>query len=266
MTGAVDCLTRLRQSGRGKGTTIDETTTDTADSPDTAGTTFTGADVMAWFDSDDAERQARRLAARRGLGGYDALSQNVLADARVSVWNRMRSSEPLRVDNPAGYGTQVIRSVLRQLAEGRDGPIDLVGDHGALERTAAPGGTSGEWFPASVASFADTAGDDVRVILEQLGDDRAWVSSASLTYLTLVMEPTARPDDAPWPRSGSTEDQARCWPGLWYAGERDLFDEGVDTRDRVRIRRTRARRIAAVLDRVRRAESTYQLEFRGDRG
>ncbi len=249
-----DCHTHLRHSSRGKGTIINETTT---------GATFTGADVMDWFDTDDAERQARRLAARRGLGGYDAMSRNVLSDARVSVWNRLRSTEPLQVDNPAGYGTQVIRSVLRQLSEGRDGPVDLVDDERALERAAAPDDAASGWSPTSPESFTDISGDDVRVFLEQLSDDRAWVTSASLTSLTLLQEPGARPDGAPWPQAGSTPEQARCWPALWFAGERDLFDAGVDAKDRARLRKVRSRRIQIVLDRVQRAYVTYRVERGG---
>lgn len=244
---------------RGKGTIIkDATTTTTDDAPD--GASFSGDDVLAWLGTDDARRQARRLARRRGLSGYDAMGDNVIAEAQLAVWNRMQSDRPMRVDRPAAYGTVVIRSVLRQLAAGRDGPVELDRDPDVVGRVAQPE-AEGLTRAAQVSS-ADTTGDDVRLHLERLADDRPWVTSAALTYLILLMEPTARPDDAPWPRSGSTGDQARCWPGLWYAGEHELFDDGVDAADRARIRRTRARRIQVVLDRVQRAFALRALELR----
>ena len=246
---------------RGKGKTIkDSSTTDAT----TTGSVFTGDDVLAWLGTDDARRQASRLARRRGLGGYDAMTQNVIADAQVAVWQRMRSDRPLHVERPAAYGTKVIRSVLRQMAEGRDGPAELLDDPDAIERVKEPSSTDDMWTAAG--SIADTSGDDVRLHLEQLDDDRPWAASAALSYLTLLMEPTARPDDAPWPQSGSTDEQARCWPGLWYAGERELFDHGVDAADRARIRRTRARRIQVVLDRMQRAFALHALELRSEVG
>ena len=255
--GPTRCHTLLRQSVRGKGKLINDTTTAAP-----IGTAFTGDDVLAWLGTDDARRQAHTLARRRGLTGYDAMTQNVLAEARIAVWHRMQTEPPLRVRRPGGYGTTVIRSVLRQMAEGRDGPVRLVDDPDAIGRVPQPGGADRAW--AGLGPTADTSGDDVRMHLERLDDDRPWVTSAALTYLTLLMEPTARPDDAPWPRSGSNEEQSRCWPGLWYAGERELFDDGNDAADRARIRRTRARRINVVLDRVQRALALHALELRSD--
>ncbi len=244
---------------RGKGKTITHSTTTDATS---SGASFTGDDVLAWLGTDDARRQASRLARRRGLRGYDAMTQNVIAEAQIAVWHRMQSDRALHVDRPAAYGTTVIRSVLRQMAEGRDGPVRPVDDPDAIGRVPQPDDTDRVW--AGLVPIADTSGDDVRVHLERLDDDRPWVTSAALTYLILLMEPTARPEDAPWPVAGAKEDQARCWPGLWYAGERELFDGGVDPADRARIRRTRARRIQVVLDRVQRAFTLHALELRSD--
>lgn len=254
---------------RGKGkiitdsSTTDSSTTDaTTTDATTTGSSFTGDDVLAWLGTEDARRQASRLARRRGLGGYDAIAQNVIADAKVAVWHRMRSDRPLRVERPGAYGTKVIRSVLRQMAEGRDGPVELLDAPDVIERVADPAVTDD--LRAAVGTIADTSGDDVRLHLEQLDDDRPWAASATLTYLTLLMEPTACPDDAPWPKSGATDDQARCWPGLWYAGERELFDDGVDAADRARIRRTRARRIQVVLDRMQQAFALHALGLRSN--
>jgi hypothetical protein len=239
---------------RGKGDIISDTATDAA---------FTGNDVLAWLDTDDAAAQARRLVRHRGFTGYDVMTHNVLAEARVAVWQRLRSDEPLHVERPGAYGTQVLRSVLRQIAEGRDGRVRLVDDPDEFDRGAPVDGADATW--TGDAPLADTAGDDVRVHLERLADDRAWLTSAALTHLTLLVEPTARPDDAPWPTSGATEQQARCWPGLWYAGERELFDGGADAWSRTNIRRTRARRIALVLDRVRAALDLHAVELHASR-
>ncbi len=234
---------------RGKGDIISDTTTDAA---------FTGDDVLAWLDTDDAASQARRLARHRGFSGYDAMTQNVIAEARVAVWHRLQSDQPLHVERPGAYGTGVLRSVLRQIAEGRDGRVRLVDDPDAFDRSTHTAGTDDASTDRSL--FADTTGDEVRVHLERLADERPWLTSAALTHLTLLLEPTARPDGAPWPASGSTEQQARCWPGLWYAGERELFDEGVDASDRARIRKTRSRRIAMVLDRVQKSLDLYATD------
>lgn len=112
------------------------------------------------------------------------------------------------------------------MAEGRDGPVGLLDDPDAIERAKEPASTDDRWTAAG--SIADTSGDDVRLYLEQLDDDRPWAASAALTYLTLLMEPTARPDDAPRPKSGRHRRPGPLLAGLWYAGERELFDDGVD--------------------------------------
>ena len=166
---------------RGKGKIIKHSTTTDATS---SGASFTGDDVLAWLGTDDARRQASRLARRRGLRGYDAMTQNVIAEARIAVWHRMQSDRALRVERPAAYGTTVIRSVLRQMAEGRDGPVRLVDDPDAIGRVPQPDDTDRAW--AGLVPIADTSGDDVRVHLERLDDDRPWVTSAALTYLILL--------------------------------------------------------------------------------
>lgn len=225
---------------------------------------------MAWLDSDDAVAQVRRLARRRGLGGYDAMPQNVLAEARLSVWNRLQSSAPLHVTTPGGYGSMVIRSVLRRLAEGRDGPAPLgLGSDAGVDAVDPEGDPAAQVVgdpPEPRIELSASAGDELRLLLEQSDDGRPWVTSAALSYLILLVDPDARPEGVPWPQAGATQAHARCWPALWFAGVRDVFDEATDARDAARIRRTRARRIAVVLDRVERALANYRMELEPDHG
>jgi hypothetical protein len=208
--------------------------------------------VLDWLGTPDAARQAARLAARWGLTGYDALVDNVLAEARVALWQRMRSDRPLRVDNAAGYGTAVIRSVLRHASRGRTDDVPLEDTHPSAALGAELDG--------------DAAADGVRVHLEQLDDGRPWVTAAALGALVLLVDPDAVPPGSPWPRAGAREDQARCWPALWFAGERDLFDGVDDARADARIRRTRARHIAVVTERLQQALARCALELRAGAG
>ncbi|MEI2640231.1 MAG: hypothetical protein V9F03_14745 [Microthrixaceae bacterium] len=84
--------------------------------------------------------------------------------------------------------------------------------------------------------------DDVRALIETRRL-RPIVTSAMLSYLIFLMFPDAVPVDAPQPASGARPDQARVWPALWMAGERELFTEPSSGA----LRRRRARRIGEVL-------------------
>jgi hypothetical protein len=172
---------------------------------------------------------------------------DVLADAVVAVLHRMRSPRPLVVDTPAAYGTAAIRSAVRRLAQDRSASVE--GDRHLLDEVGR--GTAQEPDRADV-----TAGDDLRVMVEAAGG-RAWVTSAALAWVTFAMYPAALPSGLPRPRAGAREDQARCWPALWLAGERDLFPD--DHGDDAAQRRTRARRIAAVLERLEQAHARLRL-------
>lgn len=197
-------------------------------------TVHTGHDVIDWLRTDDAERQAARLARRARLGGYDGLAENLVADAQVAMLERMASSTPLEVRNPAGYGTVVIKRMLRDLLRDRDRVQEYPEDDEP--------GAMGAW--GADADGGPTEHDGIRVAIEQLGDARLWLTSATLTYLTLALHPSARPDDAPWPKAGAAPDQARGWPALWIAGVRHLFDEAPDPTGA--RRQERSRRIASV--------------------
>lgn len=215
--------------------------------------------VLAWLSTPDARAQASRLARRRQLGGYDGDPGRVLDDATVEVWLRLARG-PLDVDNPAAYGTRVIQSVLRRDSAGRD---DLIGlhDDDLVDGPDAGGGDGGgdpTRGPAGPSEVAVAPEDDLREALDRLADSRPWLTAAALGWLALAGTDT-RPEGAPWPQGGSTLPQARCWPALWFAGEHDLFEAPLDAADGARIRRTRARRIDAVLRRIEAAAAVTRL-------
>lgn len=189
----------------------------------------TASDVVDWLVSAEAAAAARRSLRRCGFRATPDLVDDVVADAAVAVASRMRSG-PLVVDNPGAYGTVVIRNVVNGMARGGDVSLEEVEDQ------AAPTG--------------DHQGLDleqVRCAIES-GASPPWLTSASLTYLTYSMHPSAVPPGAPMPLAGARPDQATAWPALWFAGMRDLFpDDDGDPR-----RRTRARRVVDVVANVRR--------------
>ena len=69
-----------------------------------------GDDVLDWLRSVDARRLARRRLRSAGLPASPDHVADVLGDATVSVWRRMRRPEPLVVDTPAAYGATVVRN------------------------------------------------------------------------------------------------------------------------------------------------------------
>lgn len=189
----------------------------------------TATDVVEWLVSAEAAAAARRSLRRCGFHAAPELVEDVVADAALAVAARIRSGS-LVLDNPAAYGTVVIRNVVNAMARGADVPLDEVEDQAA---------------PAE--DHPDLDIDQVRCAIEA-GGDPPWLTSASLTYLTYSMHPSAVPRGAPTPLAGARPDQATAWPALWFAGMRDLFpgDDG-DPR-----RRTRARRVVDVIGNVRR--------------
>jgi len=211
--------------------------------------------VLAWLSTREAREQAGRLAHRRRLGGHDGHREGILDDARGEVWLRLARG-PLEVENPAAYGTRVIQSVLRQLSAGREELIGLPGDD--LAGTALDAGPDAGDPPVGPTATAVAPEDDLRDALDLLADSCPWLTSAALGWLALAGTDT-RPAGAPWPQAGSPPQQARCWPALWFAGERGLFDEPVDAADGARIRRTRARRIGRVLGRIEAAAAVTRL-------
>lgn len=191
--------------------------------------TASGHQVLEWLGSAEAHTVARRQLQRSGFGRGVDLAADVVADAQVGILKRMRSSTPFTAENPAAYGTRVIQNVVKHLVRGDVVHLEDFDEHDAPE-------------PPPVDR---TMADDVRVRLEQ-ADAPAWLTSAALAWVCLVMFPDAVPDSAPAPAAGARPDQALVWPALWFAGERDLFPVGGSDP----AKRKRARRIEAVREHV----------------
>jgi hypothetical protein len=196
--------------------------------------------VVAWLGTGDARRAAGRLAARYRLAGWDAAPENVVAEAQVRVWQRLRSDRPLVVESPAAYGTAVIRSVLVALVRARaraDAELPA-----SVARRAEP----------EPADDRDGAGYSVGELRDAVAavpaTGRPWLVDAALAYVDLTVGDRHPTPSAPQPRAGATPAQARAWAALWHAGQRDLFP-GPDGDPR----RRRARRVRSVLRHVRAA-------------
>lgn len=209
-----------------------------------------GDDVLDWLRGDEARAVARRWVHRRQIPGGDATVDDVLADASVSMLVHVERHPSAVYDRPAAYGTTLIRNTSLQLLRGRSPGIETW-----LDPDADP--------PERPTEAIDpTAADGVRVTLERAGSSEPWVTSAALSYLTLMLHPNDRPDGLPSPAAGSDERHARCWPALWIAGERAWFPSVVPGDDDTgNVRRTRARRIAKVLNRVDLAFETARREM-----
>lgn len=200
-----------------------------------------GTRVLEWLASDEARQAARGYLRRAAFPPTAELVDDVVGDATLNGVKR-QASNPLTVANPAAYGTTVIRNVVHGLTRHE---IDYLADEGELE---------GE--PMVGDPFDDPAADDVRVIIERVASS-PWLTAAALTYLTLLMHPTAVPDHAPAPKAGSRPDQARAWPALWFAGHRDLFPDPCPER----VRRRRGRYITELLGLLADVFAEYRLEL-----
>lgn len=187
-----------------------------------------GTLTLVWLASPEARSAARARLTRRGLPTSDSLIDDVIGDASLGVV-KQRSRGRMSIDNPAAYGSTVIKNVVHRLVRRETDSLDDVPE---------PMVHNDETLDASAA-------DDVRVLLASKVSP-SWLTSAALTYLTILMHPTAVPEHAPAPISGARPDQANVWPALWVAGLRDLFPDPCPDK----VRRRRARHIAQVLDHV----------------
>lgn len=216
----------------------------------------TGDDILAWLQTDDARRTALAALRRyRTLARQQhELVDDVLNDAALNVLERMQHT--LEVESAPAYGNTVIANVVNNLVRGRPGE-----SHADVE-------LGPDTDVEDVIVLMDpTGGDDVRAVIEQRGDHRHWLTSATLTYLTISMFPDARPAHAPWPEAGARPDQARCWPAIWLSGRRDVFpDARDDVRERNRKAQARARLIRQVLEHFASASAQWTIDTRGTHG
>lgn len=198
------------------------------------------AAVLDWLASEEASRLARKRLTLTGFGDRPDLVEDVLSDATVAVMKRAGSSTPFEVDNPAAYGTRVVQNVVKRLGRGDVLYLEDLG-----EQPSEP-------EPVVDREFAD----DLRVLVEH-GYAETWLDSAVLACICLIMFPDRFPEGSPAPLAGARPDQARVWPALWFAGERDLFpNDGSDPQ-----KRKRARRIAKVQEQLADTWARYRAEL-----
>jgi len=200
--------------------------------------------ALDWLASPPAFRYAMKQLRLAGFTDAEWLAPDVVADAGVRVIRRFKPGDGSLVDNPEAYATTVVRNTVRNLARGEAVGFDDLD----------PELTAEEWNPLSEA---DDSGDELRVVLEQLSAE-PWLTSAALACVCFIGHPDAIPEDAPSPKAGAKPEQARVWPALWFAGQRDLFPDGRTDP----CKRTRARRIEKVLNHL---EDAY-ARFIADRG
>lgn len=99
--------------------------------------------------------------------------------------------------------------------------------------------------------------DRLRTALEGSGA-KPWVVSAALAAFTMSAFHDVDTGKAPKPEAGATPEQARLWPSLWFAGERELFAiDGAGSSPA--LRRKRARRMQEVLNLMLEARSRCDL-------
>jgi hypothetical protein len=135
---------------------------------------------------------------------------DLISDTRTRIWLRLaRNPDGLDAKNPAGYCVQVMKNLIRDALQGqrREHLTDID------PRVDQP-------FVADVDGD-DSSIDQLRIALEDLAEPPVWVTAAALNYVTLAAHPAVDIRGAPTPRAGANPDQARMWPALWFAGQRD---------------------------------------------
>ncbi|MFM7508348.1 MAG: hypothetical protein ACKO5A_02210 [Actinomycetota bacterium] len=228
---------------------------------------YTGDDVLHWLGTPEATRYARTQVARYRFPSSVAVADDVLQAARANVWTRMQSGS-LVVDNPAAYGTTVVRQAANRIARGQLPTDDLPPDDDlGDDRNQVPGASSGDPTATEVVDGDPPSAldelDDLRVVVESTPVRHPWVTSAMLSLVILRAYPDIRLDGVPAPRAGARPDQALLWPALWFAGQRLHFPEDWDdtqTRNRKSQARSRMQR------EVSSSYETAVMRFRDERG
>jgi len=192
-------------------------------------------DAQQWLASAEARTAAKRLLHQYGLG---ANPTDIAHDALVALWHHLRKHPHSSIDDVAAYCRTIMRNVVIKAAQGF-GPVSF-DDAIDIEDQQMP-------------EVETTLVDDLRAALEAGAESKPWVTAAALNYVTLTAYPSIDTRRAPLPQAGAKPDQARVWPSLWFAGQRQpgLFPDGGKHSARQRKRLSRAAEaITAAIERA----------------
>ena len=198
--------------------------------------------TIEWLMGDEARRYATKLVAGSGLDR--GLADDLIQMAAVKVIRRSRSPQAEAIDNPAAYGTTVVRNAFVNLQRGRKlTEVEL--EDAVLVDELQVGSIDDDVELQMMLDGADAA-DPIRVAIETQHLP-LWVRSAALTVATLAVHGTVDVEQLPSPQSGARSDQALYWPALHLAGRDDLFDP--DAPAALRKRRSRyIKQVRAAID------------------
>ena len=190
-----------------------------------------------------AERYAHGLLKKAGITSAQEPAQDVVQEVAINLWMSLTKPPPKELDTPVAYARTALHNHISKIKRGQT--TELPED---LEQVATSS-EKGKNFELLVRSE-----------LESLGREDPWLTSAALSYYTLLMHPECAENlsELPSPAAGSTEAQARCWTALWISGQRELFPPPGAGSDNA-LRRKRARYIAQVIQRVEEARAAVAL-------
>ena len=181
-----------------------------------------------------AEKYAHGLLKRAGITAAQEPAQDVVQEVAIKLWMYLTKPPPKELDTPVAYARTVLHNHISKIKQGQT--TELPED---LEQVATSR-DRGKNFELLVRSE-----------LESLGREDPWLTSAALSYYTLLMHPECAENlsELPSPAAGSTEAQARCWTALWISGQRDLFPPHGTSSDPA-LRKKRSNYINKVIQRV----------------
>ena len=199
-----------------------------------------GQEALDWLldstggSSSVAESYAQKQLTQAGITAAQQTAQDVIQEVYTSLWISLSKPPPKELDTPAAYARTVLRNHITKIKRGQ---TDVLPDD--LEQITA--------FRNHGKNYELL----VRSELESRSDEDPWLTSAALTYLTLLMHPECLEglSDLPSPEAGAKRDQALCWTALWIAGQRELFPPRGARSDPA-LRQKRSRSIAKVIKRV----------------
>ena len=195
-----------------------------------------------------AEKYAHGLLKRAGITAAQEPAQDVVQEVAIKLWMYLTKPPPKELDTPVAYARTVLHNHISKIKRGQTSelPEDL--------EQIAPPSEKGKNFELLVRSELDS-----------LGREDPWLTSAALSYYTLLMHPECAENlsELPSPAAGSTEAQARCWTALWISGQRELFPPHGKSSNSA-LRRKRSRYIARVIQRVEDARAAVALSQRAE--